>query len=115
MEGILGKVKARDIIPGWPRGRSTSRGLAFTKPPAPPLWVMFTMKAYHEDQERFREWLEWKREERRKSAMMAGYYAEQYCLIAGQIPSTWDDTFRWWYTEGYQSEADRHVVRGYLP
>jgi hypothetical protein len=122
-------LKARNIIPGWPRGRSTSRPLA-----AGSVWPweytydLVTGELVHVGNRTEWQGLSRKKilpgvlnpivlradhsatgkaedlaEERRKADMMEAYWKDQRSLAAGKIPRSgiWDDTFRWWYVEGY--------------
>lgn len=105
-------MKARDIIPGWPRGRSTSAPCARGIPESV---HRATKRIGWGEYQRYQDYMAGRAEERRKFGMMEVYWCEQMDLACGKIPSTWDDCFRWWYEEGYHSEADRKIVRGRLP
>jgi hypothetical protein len=69
VEEVLSELKSRNIIPGWPRGRSTSR-------PYPPLFVKDAgvYKIEWGIYSRFRDYCEDRAEERRKAEMMEAYW-----------------------------------------
>lgn len=79
-------MKARDIIPGWPRGRSTLAPVSFLR--AFMRWPSF-MEIYaweYIGDPRFTEDLEAERaEEKRKADMMEAYYEMQRIEARGPL------------------------------
>lgn len=79
VEVAYGKAKARDVVPGWPRGRSTSRPY-----PKPLFDIGFLERgaaiwdSYHwDDWRRYCDQVERLAEERRKADMMEAWYEKQ--------------------------------------
>ena len=70
---VYGKAKARDVVPGWPRGRSTSRSW----PSEIPIFgiIRWGDELYLLEERRL--------EERRKALMMERYYQEQRPELPG--------------------------------
>lgn len=77
-------MKAREIIPGWPRGRSTSRHKRVQRPEYAVMpWIRFTVNAFYEESSRRTDYLLWKAEERRKADMMEVWYWIQRSAARG--------------------------------
>lgn len=73
-------TKARDIIPGWPRGRSTSRSFWFEQ-----RWRVLVGIAPYDTARLTEDRAEDKAEERRKVDMMEAWYMEQRISARGNL------------------------------
>jgi hypothetical protein len=91
-------MKARNIIPGWPRGRST--GIPGPKPFMTETNELFVRRIYidglngphnlelldNAEKRWWEDWIDYCVEERRKAAMMEEYWWIQREIAAGRYP-----------------------------
>lgn len=73
-------MKARDIIPGWPRGRSTSRSFWFEQ-----RWRVLIGIAPYDTARLAEDRAEDKAEERRKADMMEAWYIQKRIEARGKL------------------------------
>lgn len=101
VEVFAGKAKARDVVPNWPRGRSTSKPIQRLSSngfmiSTEPYFLLdgFNYAGFQlECKETTEEWDEFNAEERRKAEMMEGWYEQQRIEARGPLYPQKDDGF----------------------